>query len=235
MKRYSFPFILLVLTLSLSSCFTVEEVIHFHDDGSGEFRLRIDASMMMKALYSMGESEPADSTDPGKYHASPEMEAALDSIQGISNSNSFERKAYATTWISFDFESIEALNAGYSNLFHHNYDGPRIKEFFLRKKGALIRKDTDLATRMRIMDEMEIKSDDELRKMEGQSPIGVYIDKIEYKCVYTFDRPVKKFSNKATVRSSNGQILELHYFLFDPTLSYPNGIENKIRYRFTSQ
>ena len=54
MIRYSTLLLLAILSLFLTSCITIQETMHFNEDGSGDFSISIDMGEMIMAMDEFG-------------------------------------------------------------------------------------------------------------------------------------------------------------------------------------
>jgi hypothetical protein len=144
MKRY-FNSLLLVASLTLTSCLQITEELFLEPDGSGRYITRIDAGKMMEMM------EMVKNFLPDSLRNNPELSGSalndslfsswpeLDKIPGISGIRRTTEKGNVNT-ISFEFRDIEALNRA---MFAKQAADPKLPRpdsmtVFTLQKGRLI-------------------------------------------------------------------------------------------------
>jgi hypothetical protein len=119
LKTY-FGLAILLMALGFSSCFDIVEEYEFNADGSGKAKMEMDISKMMALMEGFGSAMDSIGGESGKTSDSmdelfDDMEAMenlkkIPGIKNVVNLNSRERKVIG---YSYEFESIEALNAAF--------------------------------------------------------------------------------------------------------------------------
>ena len=118
--------IIALLTISLTSCITIEEHYTVKRNGSGHMEYIIDMSEMasMLEMFSEGQGEsegedgnPLDGLTEGFGGADiGDLSDKLKGMEGISNVTQIKGESELYMGVSFDFKSIDALNGAVASL-----------------------------------------------------------------------------------------------------------------------
>ncbi|MEL6194901.1 MAG: hypothetical protein AAFR66_22765, partial [Bacteroidota bacterium] len=163
--------LLLLLSLSLSSCITIIESYTFHKDGSGQMEYIVDMSEI-SALMKMGGG--MEEQDDLMGQSKEELDKKLAGIQGISNATTFfDEDEYMFT-VSFDFSSPDALNQALNDVLQI-----KSEEKIFHWNGSMISRKHQADTQMELLN--ELKGDE-----QSEMVMSLFKD-MKYICKYQFD------------------------------------------------
>lgn len=212
--------VLLLMAISLSSCFEIIEEIHYKKNGSGSFKFYMDLSQMKELMASMGEEE-SEPSDMGQDFAD-DVERIQD-IKGLTNVKQINDEENYYFGLSFDFNNLESLNKGLSEVFKGEEEEEATdKVFYKGDKKSLQRIDANNVRDMMLNAFTEGEEMDE----ETKSAMAMFAE-AGYTIRYTFDRTVKSASNKEA--EVKGKTVTTKYFMFDEEKSQTGTIENTIK------
>jgi hypothetical protein len=218
--------LLLFMALSLSSCLTIIEEITVRKDGSGSYRLALDASKVKDMFGDMGNSlekkleldstvtiETPDTSgtvvqEEKKYDLTARM---LAEKRGISNSIGFNDTTTLQSGYSFDFASLIDMQEALLSL----EDG---EGFGLWNEGASIGLNGKTLKRRYgsskfsdfLMKVMEKEGEEDKDKDAVQGMVKMMFRDLEFKTVYHFpDQKIKKCNDKSAEISSDRHSLTI--------------------------
>lgn len=144
MKKLFTILLVLVVSFGTSSCMNLIEKIFFNADGSGSYSFTMDMSELKSLAEMSGEElSSADLKEEINFDDN-ETVRKLTSIDGISEvSTKFDDDNFSMT-VRFDFNNINALNAGMSTYFADSTKSEiEMFEFFDINKKKISRIDTN--------------------------------------------------------------------------------------------
>lgn len=113
-RRFYSLFIVVILAISLTSCFDLKEEVTINSDGSGSFIQTIDMGnnpMMQMALNMQSDSAKNELNGMNKMDSTmEETKAKLSQVKGISNVKTASSTEGLKFTIMYDFADIDALN-----------------------------------------------------------------------------------------------------------------------------
>ena len=175
--------LLLLISLSLSSCITIIESYTFHNDGSGQMEYIVDMSEI-SSLMKMGGG--LDEQDDLMGQSKEEWGKKLAGIQGITNTSTvFDEDEYMFT-VSFDFSSPDALNKALNDVLQI-----KSEEKIFHWNGSMISRKHQPDTQMELLNEM--KGDE-----QSEMVMSLFQD-MKYVCKYQFDKKVKVFYSSPAI------------------------------------
>lgn len=192
MKRL-FGLLILLFTLSLTSCLTIEEIYTFKSDGSGTMKYIIDMSEMASLMKSFQTEEDSPTEmDSSMAEAAQEFEdkaAKLKAIKGISGvNNSADNENFVYT-ISFDFKDINSLNTALNEIMKDSAD-TQFHEYF-KMKGKNLERSSLLGNKMK--EAMGLGGEEE--SDEGAEMANMMLEQMKYNLSFTFEDGVKVKTN----------------------------------------
>ena len=202
-----------IISIFMTSCFSIREIVHFNADGSGTFEVRTDISEIMSMIEMMegmdlDEGGETDSdADLEEEEQSPIAEYAemyknqleqVQSIPGISEAQVVEDEVSYLVGIYFKFKNAKALNAAL-NVLYADENKSKNREFFKVTKKKVERIDVvnmkdEVMKAMSEGDEMDDETLDMMRSM---------LSGVSFTTEYTFEKKVKKSNNSAAVIDGN--------------------------------
>lgn len=199
----------------LSGCFEIKEDIHYHKNGSGSYTMLFDMSEMKMMFDMLQGSEELAGENPmeGMDESSEEFVRALQGVEGIEQIKALSDTVNLKFGYSFDFKSIDALNAALNAVNNQEDNGqpkPDKITYFTGNKRSLTRTN-DGGIVEAISKEMNLGMDES----EENAMAADMLKSVKYTTTYHFDKKIKKASNAAAVKSSDGKSISVEYYLFD--------------------
>jgi len=201
--------LLLSLAVFFTSCINIFEHVKFNNNGSGTYTFTVDMGNMVKMYAAMGVEMTGDEIFEDLDLEEPEMIYKLEAVEGISNVQPVINKEDISVSLSFDFEDVDALNAGISTYMHDSTESPDviIKTFYEWKGRDVIR-----TSQNPILESFQSEiSEEDLNNPMMKAMMGdmSYIQKI------TVNSGINKFDNEEYIRLDENTI-EWQSFFFDP-------------------
>ena len=236
-RRFLSIFLLLLLSLSVSGCFEIKEVLSINKDGTGKYSLVMDfnqSKAIFQMILEMANSESSFTSELGGNPLNgldsgfQEMSAYINSLQGISEAVSIRDENSFKFGMSFKFENIESLNLALAEMdasdLKTNY-----RPYYQYSKGRLEKSDFFNLENLG----KEILSED-LQKSLGEDSYSQQLKdlsaSVNYSIVIRTDGKIRRFSNEDAVLSQDKREL-----VYSKTLKQlmGNGIDisNEIRFR----
>jgi hypothetical protein len=201
--------LILSLVLLFTSCINIFEHVTFNQDGSGSYTFQVDMKKMLDMYASMGMEMDGEELFNEMNLEEPAMVDKLSSIEGVSNVRPIVNKEDVTISLNFDFEDIDALNAGISTYMHDSTDGPEVvlKTFYERNGNTLVR-----TTENPVLDTFtEEISQEDLNNPMMQAMMG----DLSFSQKITLVSGISAFDNEEYQRVDDSTI-EWATFIFDP-------------------
>ncbi|NVK28323.1 MAG: hypothetical protein HWE14_09780 [Flavobacteriia bacterium] len=212
-----------ILAVGLSSCIEITEKAKFNSDNSGTFSMTIDMSQMKDMMLAMGmhpdSLKGSDNPMEGLEEDFQEQKEKLEAIRGVSNARVEMDEENFVISALFDFEDIDALNAGIGHLLA---EGEIVENpVFYRQRGRTIERTSENTHVAKMKAEMT-----DNQEMQGMDPAMVFGD-MSYNVVMEFSKPIDNVSNANYTLSADGKSTQLRYFMFRPEsekLSFENSV-----------
>ena len=205
MKKMMQNILLLILLLSVSSCFDVTEEVKMNKDGSGELRLNINMSQSKSNLANyMNAGEINGVKIPTKDEMKLEMvklKKKLSGMKGISNVNTKSDFTEFVFELTADFTETKslnkAINAAVKSFNQTPFPLPKFKHFaFEDNKFSRLFNYTD-----------ERFTSEEFESMS--SVVRYLMESAKVVSIYRFEQPVKKVSNSKANLSPSKKAVKL--------------------------
>jgi hypothetical protein len=182
-------FLIIITSISLTSCIEIVEEMWINEDKSGKLELRIDAGSLGVFFNSIGQYIGEDLSKK-IINAPNKMASSLNKIKGISNVKPITNPKSGKLGLSFNFENQHSLNNALYSIFGLNKkffypNAYKIKNHKIKKKDF-----TNYLTRYFEENKSKIKSD-EIIKM------------INYITIYHLPKDVKKIKNEIGTKLSD--------------------------------
>lgn len=206
------PLLFVAILFLVSSCFEIQEKVFLRKDGTGTFSLVIDMSQMKEMMAMMGASADDMEDDPfADMEEDFESEKSeLEAIPGVSNARVIKDTESYRVGLSFDFDDIDALNAGVNKVFEDDEKGPTNNRYYNYRRGKFER--TSFFDQAEdVKDEMASGGDEEL----GFDPSVLFAD-MNYTTVFEFEDKVDHMSNEHAMISADGKTVTFKYYFFKP-------------------
>lgn len=225
-KNFHLAGFLLLMAISLSSCITIIEEITLRKDGSGSYRLVLDASKVKNMLGGMGNSlvEKLDK-DTSTAMVMPDTSVTivqeekkydltarvLAGKRGVSNSKGFNDTTTMQSGYAFDFANLTDMQDALLSL----EDG---EGFGLWNEGAsmalsgktLKRRNGSSNLNDFLMEIMDKDGEESKDRAAVQGMFKMMFQELEFKTVYHFpDQKIKKCNDKSAEISSDRHTLTI--------------------------
>jgi hypothetical protein len=214
---------LLVLAGSflLSSCFEIREEVTINSDESGNYKLLLDFSQnrqMLKLITDMAENEE---TNPFGSEGNPFYQvdslfssgsSQLNAISGIRNSLSIKDDINFVYGLSFDFQSIRALNTAIAEMQSAGQGGDSYKEYYRFDKKTLIK--TSVFNLTKLTQGIKPDANAEERGEDINRQLQEMYESITYKHVVRSEK-IKNYSNELAQINGDKNMLILTRSLRD--------------------
>lgn len=199
----------------------VYEIVHIHENGSGEFEIAVD---LRKAEKFIDIAEYLAKEDPkfaqlAVHRAFRKTAKRLRRVPGIQKISTARDAKMLHFKLSFHFANIKALNRAMRKIYTH-VDAPQLSYFKMNRK-AFIRLDTrSIANLIKYYYE---KDDSRIRSFD----IEAFFKDITYTLIYKFDRKIKRATNRLAQVSRDRKMVVLKQHLLDDEereLSFSNKV-----------
>lgn len=208
MKKFFTIALVLIISLSTSSCMNFFEKIFFNANGSGTYTFTLDMSEL-KSLAEMTGEDISSATIKDEMNLDDnEMLQKLSSIEGISNvSTEFDDDNFSLT-LGFDFNDINALNVGMSTYLADTTKSEiEMFEFFSMKKKTITRSDINPT-----LDTFQQTMSDQAEGEEaGLAMMKMMFSDLHYSSEITTARKIKSFSNQGYESKGDNSISWIFY------------------------
>lgn len=223
--KFSIKTLLLVIATCVlfTSCFEIKEIVHFNKDGSGDFQFIIDMSAMKALIEMAGEAEEGEEEEDPFADAGDSFDEQIEAISKIDGITSAESIADEDTYmfgLKFSFADVNALNDALNEVFKDE-GGDKDRTFFKASKKKIERVDA-----VNMKDEFT-KLMSEGGEEEGMEEAMMFFQDVKYVAEYTFDRKVKKVTNKDAAVSKNKVVVEQFLFQEGNDTKLDNSIKLK--------
>ncbi len=222
-RRFYSLFIVVILAISLTSCFDLKEEVTINSNGSGSFIQTIDMGnnpMMQMALNMQSDSAKDDNNGMNKMDSTmEETKAKLSQVKGISNVKTASLTEELKYTIMYDFADVDALNRAINAAKKEKEGEVKIMEkVYSFKKGKFTRAN-NFSMGSNEMDLSEIfggkKGDDdgeqtEEEKAQVKQMMQMFFGSANYTYIVHVPTKVKSYSNKSnTSVSEDGKTLTM--------------------------
>lgn len=208
--------LLLFLMVGASSCLDITEEYFFRKDGSGTATYVIDMSEMMKFVNMFkdgveGEEGGSELEGLQEIFGSTDHIDGLMDMPGISNVTNLSDPDKFTMGFAFEFDNVASLNQAMSEnsageMLSALGMGKSDKQSTFEIKGKKFNRDHAVD---------EISPEDMGEEAENLEMASMLFQEANYTIRYSFDRNIKKASNKNGFISSDGKTLTLQQPLME--------------------
>lgn len=222
-----------ILLVTMTGCFDIEEEITLNRDGSGSYAMTIDMGELGSMLSSFQDEESEeDGEDPMGSLDSTMMEQAknLREVPGITNvRHASENFAFT---ISYDFESIEALNNAQAASAEEDSDamggmmgGGMSNGASFSWKSGLFERNSSTS-----MDDLLGGEEGEEEDESAMEMAKMMFGSANYTTIYHFPNKVKKVSNPSSEISADNRTVTTE-ISFSDILDGSAELGTKIKYK----
>ena len=201
----------------------IREKVFLNRDGSGTFSLELDMGDMFRMLEGMGVDPDEMEEDPfqGIEDNFLAQQAALNAIDGVDGARVEKDEDGHSIAVLFDFDNVDALNAGANLVLGPGGDDSEAIEFYRYANNRFERSSYfDHAQQIKT----EVENNDEL---EGMDP-SVFFNDMSYSTEFEFEAPIRKMSNEDATLSADNRTVTYEYFFFRKGYDEPS-VENVIK------
>lgn len=204
----------LLCVLTLSACqrpfecgFDIYEVAHFHDDGTGKLEILVDLAKARKffRIERYINRSKAGYTQMLVKKAVQDMSRRLRKVGGISKVFTAHDKHVLHLKLGFHFNSIGALNKAMRKI--HAHVGRSRLIYFKMNQKSLVR--LDPKSIVRLVERYQRRDDSYIASFD----LKTFFKDVTYKTVYSFDKEVKKVTNKSAIISRSRRMVVLQHHL----------------------
>ena len=202
----------LATCLLFSGCFRIVEKVEFDSMNSGTFTMITDLSGMYEIMATMGQEEEDPAETEKEFqdmeNDMQEIFPRLQEIDGVSNPRTSHDTEKYTARISFDFNSIHALNQGMSVLYSKQLELEEIKQntYFISKRKSIER------TNARDMIDFLLKD----MQDENSAETMQFFAEASFDLEYSFPKKIKRVSNKDYNFEKKSKSVSYQYYMFKP-------------------
>jgi hypothetical protein len=202
---------LILVTLSLQSCFEIREKLELNSDGSGTFSLIIDMSEIKQMVdaFAEGDDNEAESPLANMEQEFRGTQEKLEEIQGISNVALIsENDGYIVT-TRFEFTSVDALNEAMNVVYEDENEYGKLTDYYTLKRRRFER-----TSAHNLLDQLKKELDSEEMDTEGLDMATLFADVAYVNEVQFNGRTVRKVSKEAVKVAEDGSSLSLTRYIF---------------------
>jgi hypothetical protein len=209
MKKFVTILLILFVSLSTSSCINFLERVFFNPNGSGEYSFSVDMSELKSLSEMVGEEFSSDEAMKAINVDENITAQKLEAIEGISNVRTeFDDENFKVT-IGFNFDNVDALNAGMSTYMADSTKSEiEMFEFFTLNKKTISRTGIN-----RILDTFQeglkegAANDGEL----NMDMMKMMLDDLHFGVEIATANKIKSFSNQEYTLKDNNTISWIIY------------------------
>ncbi len=210
---------LIILSLSLSSCFELVEELSFTDNQKGKYELTLNCSRSRDKLSSLMKLDSFMGVRlPGQYRISQDIDAAkyaLEKSPGIKNAHcSMDFNNFIFS-ISFNFDSVQALNKGILAAMNSASSLMQFKSMGFFGKSS------------ETFERTALPADSLIRSIAGRTDVIELFEDASVTSIIRFNKQVSSASNKDARISKNGTAVMIKHQVKDAILK-PQLLYNKI-------
>jgi hypothetical protein len=230
--------VIIVTSFALTSCLDIFENITLNKNGSGTYSLIMSVNENARKM--MTNTIPAEESSEGGSNESSALQSipgggeiqdnfkalgeAIQQVKGVSNFKTISDETKIEFGYSFDFDNVNTLNtcmelAAGSDLGQMpGVQGKGKKKFVPTARYIEWNSKTLVRHQSAELEKiMEMKKTDGSNKgMMGGLDAAYIFQDLRYRCTYTFEVPLKEFSNEAAEISEDKKTLKLECIPFAP-------------------
>jgi len=232
-RSWKLVLVFLVLSISLTGCFDIEERVTLNKNGTGNYAIKMDMSEVGGMIQSFMDSQSEEGEGGQDMFQSMDssfqaMAAKLRSIEGISN----VRKASENYVfeISYDFDNVDRIYEAQSALSEEGEAGglgaSSERQFLLNAKKRIFSR-LDAPIEDVLGDDFSLGEEDD---ESGAAMAEMMLKDASYRTVYSFPGAIKKYSNQSAKLSADGKTMTLELSFLDLMKGNAN-IGNEIQYK----
>ncbi len=218
--------VIITSTLLLQSCFEIRETVRLRNNGSGSFSIAVDLSNVRHMMESFaGTDNPAESSPYKNMEKQFSITSKkLEGVNGISNIQLHSQKGGYLVMSSFDFASIEALNAGMNIVYENDDDAAEAPDYY-----KLGRRKFERTTAHNFMDLVKSELNSGQAKTGGMDLSLLFSDVVYVNKIIFDDKTVRKVRAGYADISDNGSAIVNRYYIFRDDKE--QSLEFKVRVR----